>query len=52
VARLQTEDEERRARPGRRSCDPSGTGQVFGYSILRDSEVIGLTEEEKRAIRD
>ncbi|MCK9915644.1 filamentous hemagglutinin family protein [Microbacteriaceae bacterium K1510] len=45
------EDDQRRGAPERHTYNPNANVQVLGYSTLSDSEMIGLTEEEKQAIR-
>lgn len=46
------QEEQRRRNQERHSYNPNGNVQVLGYSTLSDSETIGLTEEESRAIRN
>jgi hypothetical protein len=47
----QQEDQRRRTRD-QHSYNPNANVQVLGYSTLSDSETIGLTEEERRAIKN
>ncbi|NVO13582.1 MAG: filamentous hemagglutinin family protein [Rhodoplanes sp.] len=46
------EPEKPRRPDGRQSYDPNSNVRVLGYSTLGESEMIGLTETEKEAIRN
>ena len=46
------QDDQRRKPQDQRSYNENSNVQILGYSTLHDSEMTGLTDEEKRAIRD
>jgi Filamentous haemagglutinin family outer membrane protein len=45
-------DKKKRPADDRQGYNPNGNVRVLGYSTLGDSEMIGLTEKEKQAIRN
>jgi filamentous hemagglutinin len=49
---LPQDNNQRRRTQSQHSYNPNGNVQVLGYSTLSDPETVGLTEAEKRAIRD